>query len=283
MTILPQALLTVARWVLYIILNGAKIPFDPNKRVPANSPNACASYEFVRDCLVSIPGFHGLGFRFEYDEIAPFAFVDLDDCRNPETGAIEPWALDIVARLNSYAEISPSGSGLHVFCRTQCPPKGGCRRGNIEIYTRSRWATVTGNHLAGTPVDLEDRTEELLALHHEVFGSPDPGSTMPPASTTPSPLSDRELLGLASTAANGVRFRQLFYGPVPAGDRSRLDFELVAKLLFWFGQDFERIDRLFRASALVRPKWFQADYRLRTMRAAAARSTERYTPTSEVA
>jgi len=272
MTIIPQALLALARWVLYIILNGAKIPFDPNSLLPANSPGACASYQRAVACLANAPGFHGLGFRFDYDETAPFAFVDLDHCRNPETDEIEPWALDIVARLNSYSEISPSGTGLHIYMR----------RGNIEIYTRSRWATVTGDHLAGTPVDLEDRTEELLTLHREVFGSSDPGSAMPPASTTPSPLSDQELIGLASTAANGARFRQLYYGPVPAGDRSRLDFELVCKLMFWAGQDFERIDRLFRASVLMREKWFRADYRLRTMRAAAARCTERYTPSKEV-
>jgi primase-polymerase (primpol)-like protein len=96
---------------------------------------------------------------------------------------------------------------------------------------------------------------------------------------TTSPLTDAELLHLARTAANGRHFRELFDGPVPPGDRSRLDFELVAKLMFWAGHDFERVDRLFQRSALRRPKWFRADYRLRTMRAAAARVTEQYSPT----
>jgi putative DNA primase/helicase len=86
------------------------------------------------------------------------------------------------------------------------------------------------------------------------------------------------VLHLARTAANGRRFHELFSGPVPPGDRSRLDFELVAKLLFWFGHDFDRVDRLFRQSALMRSKWWRADYRIRTMRAAAARCREQYTP-----
>ena len=142
-----------------------------------------------------------------------------------------------------------------------------------------RWATVTGQHLAGTPFDLEDRTSELLALHQEVFGVAEAPAPLPPASSmTTSPLTDAELLHLAKTAANGRHFCELFSGPVPPGDRSRLDFELNCKIMFWFGHDFDRVDRLFQRSALRRPKWFRADYRLRTMRAAAARVTEQYTP-----
>jgi putative DNA primase/helicase len=102
---------------------------------------------------------------------------------------------------------------------------------------------------------------------------------LPPASSSTSPLTDAELLHLALTAANGRNFHELYKGPVPPGDRSRLDFELNCKLMFWFAHDFERVDRVFRQSALMRPKWLRADYRIRTMRAAAARCTEQYNPT----
>src|ERR1035437_7689098 len=288
MTIIPISLLAVARWILYIISCGRKIPLDPNTLRPANSPNSCASYQFVTDCLAntraSVDGagtrLDGLGFRFAWDATVPFAFIDLDHCRDPQTGEIDPWALAIITQLKSYTEVSPSGRGLHILCRTQQPPEGGCRKGHVEIYTRSRWATITGQHLAGTPLDLEDRTHELLALHQEVFGVAEAPAPLPPASSaTTSPLTDAELLHLAKTAANGRRFHELFSGPVPPGDRSRLDFELNCKLMFWFGHDFERVDRMFRQSALMRPKWLRADYRIRTMRAAAAQITEQYSPT----
>jgi putative DNA primase/helicase len=287
MNMIPLSLILIARWILYMISCGRKIPLDPNTLRPANSPNSCASYQFVTDCLAnthaSLDGAgtrpDGLGFRFAWDAIAPFAFVDLDHCRDPQTGAIEPWALAIISRMNSYTEASPSGGGIHIYCRTQQPPEGGCRKGHVEIYSRARWATITGQHVEGTPLDLEDRTNELLALHQEVFGVAEPPAPLPPASSaTTSPLSDAELLYLARTAANGRRFRELFDGPVPPGDHSRLDFELVCKLLFWLGHDFERVDRLFRQSALMRPKWWRADYRIHTMRAAAARCTEHYCP-----
>jgi primase-polymerase (primpol)-like protein len=286
MTIIPS-LLAVARWILYRISCGRKIPLDPRTLRPSNGPDAYADYQFVTkrlaDAHASVDGAgtrpDGIGFRFEWDATAPFAFTDLDKCRDPETGEIEPWALAIITWLNSYTEVSPSGRGVHILCRTQQPPEGGCRKGHVEIYTKSRWATISGQHVDGTPVDLEDRTHELLALHQEIFGAAEAPAPLPQASpATTSPLSDAELLHLARTAANGRHFRELFDGPVPPGDRSRLDFELVCKLLFWFGHDFDRVDRLFQRSALRRPKWFRPDYRLRTMRAAAARCTEQYTP-----
>jgi primase-polymerase (primpol)-like protein len=288
MTIIPVSLLAIARWVLYVISSGRKIPLDPHTLRPSNGPDSCADYQFVAnrltDAYTSVDGVgarpNGVGFRFDWDTTAPFAFVDLDHCRDPQTGQIEPWALAIITRLNSYTEVSPSGTGLHIFCKTQRPPEGGCRKGHLEIYTRSRWSTITGQHVDGTPVDLEDRTAELLALHQEVFGVAEVPALQPSASSAiTSPLTDAELLHLARTAANWRDFRKLFDGPVPPGDRSRLDFELVAKLMFWFGKDYERIDRLFRQSALMRPKWFRADYRIHTMRAAAARCHEQFSPT----
>jgi hypothetical protein len=38
--------------------------------------------------------------------------VDLDACRDPETGAVEPWARNVLALLDTYAEVSPSGTGI---------------------------------------------------------------------------------------------------------------------------------------------------------------------------
>ncbi len=54
-------------------------------------------------------------------ELAPIgdgrqvAGIDLDTCRDPETGAIEGWAQAIVDRLGTYTEVSPSGTGVKLF------------------------------------------------------------------------------------------------------------------------------------------------------------------------
>jgi putative DNA primase/helicase len=38
--------------------------------------------------------------------------VDLDTCRDPVTGALEPWAAEVAEKLGSYTEVSPSGTGV---------------------------------------------------------------------------------------------------------------------------------------------------------------------------
>jgi hypothetical protein len=44
-----------------------------------------------------------------------FCGIDLDRCRNLETGVIADWALEIVEYFNSYTELSPSRTGLKIF------------------------------------------------------------------------------------------------------------------------------------------------------------------------
>jgi hypothetical protein len=57
--------------------------------------------------------------------------IDLDHCRDVETGQIEEWASDIVGHLDAYTEASPSGSGVHIICKGTLPP-GGRRIGPVE-------------------------------------------------------------------------------------------------------------------------------------------------------
>jgi len=55
--------------------------------------------------------------------------IDLDKCRNPETGELEPEAQEIVRRMDSYTEVSPSGTGVHIYV-IGTKPEGRCRRGH---------------------------------------------------------------------------------------------------------------------------------------------------------
>jgi primase-polymerase (primpol)-like protein len=101
-----------------------------------------------------------------FDPEAGIVGVDLDNCRDADSEEVAPWAGEIVERLDSYTEISPSGTGLHVLVEGELPA-GRNRRGDVEIYDRDRFFTVTGTHLAGTPADVARRQDALLAVHHE--------------------------------------------------------------------------------------------------------------------
>ncbi len=74
----------------------------------------------------------------------PFAGVDLDKCRNPETGELEEWATEIIQDLDGYTEASPSGTGVHIFIRGKAPNK---KRGKVEAYSSERYFTMTGRVL----------------------------------------------------------------------------------------------------------------------------------------
>lgn len=139
-----------------------KVPVQPNGLLAAtDNPRTWSSYEEALDAA-SRNGW-GIGYVFDGDLVG----VDLDKCRDPATGKIDDWAAEIIGRLRSYTEVSPSGTGVHVLCTGAIPRDGG-RRGQIEVYTRRRFFCVTGQHLDGWPDEVceaEPALEWLWATH----------------------------------------------------------------------------------------------------------------------
>ena len=149
-----------------------KIPYSPltDSRASSTDPTTWASYaEAVKACKER--GYDGIGFVFTEDD--PFCGVDLDHCRDSESGELEGWAQEIVYELDSYAEVSPSGTGVHVLVRAQLPP-GRNRKGSIEMYDRGRYFTITGWHLEGTHRAVQSRQEQVENMVRRVFGGTSP-------------------------------------------------------------------------------------------------------------
>jgi putative DNA primase/helicase len=275
----PSALTELPQWVCWRVEERqgkpTKVPVSARTGRPAlaNAPSTWGAFEEVLSYARS--NGHGVGFVFsEHD---PFAGVDLDDCIDPETRAVAPWAWAIVARLNSYSEVSPSGLGVKVFVRAALPEG---RRGwgsGHGMYDRCRFFTMTGARFPGLPETVEERQAEIAALHAEQF----PPLQAKPATSGPMPirnLSDADVLHRAMSAANGTKFSRLW-----CGDRggytsdSEADAALCAMIAWWTGPDADRIDQLFRQSRLVRGKWDRASYRDKTIALALTR-TEYYDP-----
>jgi len=205
----------------------------------------------------------GLGFVF--DEASTLMGVDLDDCRDPETGEPTDEAQQIIDDLDSWTEVSPSGTGYHVIVQGFVPDGG--NRGDIddvshlEMYDKSRYFTVTGDYTDSTPETVEQRVDVVRDLHGEYISTgketnDDSGDSEPSVSNDVS-LEDTELIEKAKNAENGDEFDRLWRGDTSAhqGDHSRADLALCGKLAFWTGGDRHRIDSLFRESGLMRDKW----------------------------
>lgn len=95
--------------------------------------------------------YDGIGFVFSSAD--PFVGIDLDDCRDPDSGDIAPWAQKIIDRVQEgYIETSPSGTGVHIIVegtvrdgrtRKEVHEKGK-RVGRVEMYGRAKFFTITG-------------------------------------------------------------------------------------------------------------------------------------------
>jgi hypothetical protein len=232
--------------------------------------------------------FTGVGFVLH--EADPFAGIDLDHAIGPDRN-LTPEAAQFVALLDSYTEVSPSGTGLRIFVRATLPP-GGRKKGAVEMYEAGRFLTVTGRRWPGTPANVAERQAQVEAMHAQVWPPkpPDPEQkkrAQAAASTSREhlPANDHELLELAYKASNGGKIQRLFNGDTSEynGDQSAADLALCSYLAFYTGDDPGRLDRLFRRSALMRDKWDRKarageTYGAGTIRLALADCHEFYSP-----
>ena len=273
---IPEELRSRPQWVLWRWverpdkttgeLKWTKPPYQPNGiSAKSNNPSTWVSFVEAKAAYES-GGFSGIGYVVTADTEATdrhpalvddgISGVDLDHVVDPETGRIEPWAQSIVDDLNSYAEISPSGTGLRIFVFAKLPPKDR-KVGNFECYESGRYMTVTGNHLPGTPATIEKRQNEMTAVHAEMFHERNkkPPKQGPPPEATPVDLDDDALLDVAFRSKNGPAVRQLYHGDTAQYvSPSEADLALCSYLAFYARGDAVRVDRMFRASKLWRPQ-----------------------------
>lgn len=244
-----------------------KVPIDPQTAEFASTTNdrTWSDLETALEYLDSNPtAVDGIGFVFTSTD--PLVGVDLDDCRDPETGQPTSRAKNIINRLDSYTEVSPSGTGYHVLIRGELPA-GRNRRGHVELYDHARYFTVTADHVSGTPTQIEHRQGELEEIHaaHLREADNDGHETLSPVSspeTDSDPLLlDDELLEKARNASNAEKFERLWNGStIGYTSQSEADMALCCLLAFWTGGHAVQMDRLFRRSKLERQKWDEIHY-----------------------
>ncbi|MGB4060951.1 MAG: AAA family ATPase [Burkholderiaceae bacterium] len=97
----------------------------------------------------------------------PLCVIDLDGHRDTQTGELSTLATELVARCNTFTEVSQSGRGLHIIGLGKPPAEilSGQTDGlKLELYdgTTARHIAFTGQHLAGTPEVLNEFPPEVL-------------------------------------------------------------------------------------------------------------------------
>lgn len=210
--------------------------------------------------------------------------IDLDHCVD-ERRNLTPEATALLEQLNTYTELSPSGEGIRAFCYGSALRTGKGGEGNwIEVYdhTSPRYLAVTGQVLQHGYV--ESRQDALAWLHHTHMRKERPKpSPRPQVSIS---LEDQPLLEKARRASNGAAFSELYDQGLVGDDWSSADLTLCNMLAFWTGCDEAQMDRLFRSSALYRPKWDERrgemTYGQRTLSRAIQDCTTVYSPQAKL-
>lgn len=149
-------------------------------------PDTWGTFSEACTAVIKKPSFSGVGFVLTKSD--PFIFVDIDDCLD-EKGEIKKWAKAILELCPSFTEISPSGSGLHIFGRGQLPDTAraptGVQSGKTfhwgGWYDHSRYFTVTGKQWPGSPDTLQDISQGLAILAERYKKYPDPEKPTEPA------------------------------------------------------------------------------------------------------
>lgn len=132
-----------------------KIPIDLKTGRNASSvdPSTWVNYYFALSNYEKY-GCDGIGFVFR----PPYIGIDLDHCVSE--GLTNAFAEEIMKKVNSYTEFSPSATGIHIICKGELPRP--IKRPEIEIYTSGRYFTMTGNIIKNLPVHF--RSEQIKEL-----------------------------------------------------------------------------------------------------------------------
>ncbi|MCK9327766.1 MAG: hypothetical protein M0P69_19885 [Bacteroidales bacterium] len=219
-------------------------------KASSTNPATWATYEEATAALET-GEYSGLGFMLGKEGDKTFVGLDIDHCRNPETGEFDDGILEIVHGFGTYAEISPSGTGVHAIGYGEKPAGSRCRKGTVEIYETGRFFTVTGDHIDGTPGTVEDIPSDALAAVCEMVTPP---KVVVHARTTRAPgeMSDDQIIDMIR---GNPRAGRLFRGSTTGYDSmSEATLSLLNDIAF-YTKDAAQIDRIFRRSGLMRPKW----------------------------
>ncbi|MBU0793610.1 MAG: AAA family ATPase [Alphaproteobacteria bacterium] len=251
----------------------SKVPFSPRTGQAASVTDATTWASFDETVAAfGRGGFDGIGFVFS--DADPFTGIDLDDCHgDAQAKAIQDRIFDAFP---SYAELSPSGNGLHIIVKG-CVR--GSRRGHVEVYSNERFFTMTGKVYRDAPII--DGGANLATLMSEIAPNTVSGFDASPLFQSATET-DEAVFNRAASMGNGEKFIRLWNGDpsdlVGNKSGSAIDQALVNILQFWT-KDPAQIERMWLASPQgQRDKTQQrADYRRSTI----ARAFDRTLPTHD--
>lgn len=263
---IPAEMQEVCQWVLWRYLwktdrntgrgEWAKVPMQViGEPARSNDPLTWSTFKDALSAWESAQSsFDGLGFMFTPE--SKFVGVDIDNCVEAAADGefvISKLAGRAIELLDSYTELSPSQTGLHIIVKAELAQGLKDSKTGVEIYNQGRYFTVTGL-LWSDFIPVQERTEQLNRIVKKLRP---PKNEEAAPTLTHTHLTTDERLKKAFAASNGQSISRLFYGDISDhdNDHSGADLALCSKLAFWCEGKPEVLDSMFRQSRLMRDKW----------------------------
>ena len=267
---IPEELKILPRWVGWKTETRTGKPTKVLKNAKSgtnamsNNPSTWSSFDAALGGMDKFK-FDGIGFVFSGDGLIG---IDIDDCRDESTGALSAIATDIINKMNSYTEVSPSGNGLHIIVRGELlgdkkqtfyePGK------HIGIYDDGRFFCMTGQLLDDGHADIEENTEGLTAVYEKYINVQKP-SKKTDDSNNNAPISngyvndDEVLLRIEKSTKSAAVFA-LMDGNWQGGkysSQSEADIALMNHLAYYADRNENLVWAMFTRSGMYRPEEYK--------------------------
>jgi putative DNA primase/helicase len=260
---IPAELRRYAQWICWRYVDRGegkkpdKQPVNPHNlhNAGVHWPNTWTNFEHAYMTYLAYRnrGLRGIGFVLTTTD--PFVGVDLDHC--VVDGKVAPEAQAIVDHLGSYTETSPSGQGLRILV-TSPGFVGNMRRQALEIYSHSRFVTLTGHHLEGTPATISAVDADAIRALILQEGDAKPHSATPRGDHAPQDLDGMALWErIFEHDRFGAQHRRRFAGDMSldGGDHSLTVIRLLNCLARWTQGDAVKMRAMILMAPLANEKW----------------------------
>jgi putative DNA primase/helicase len=260
---LPAELKNLKHWCCFKLQQRGekktKIPIDANTGGlgKSNDERTWSSFETA---LGAINKFNcdGLGFYFK----PPYFGIDIDKVQEEinryKAGDHEDNIVsEFIQMMGSYAEYSVSGTGIHIIAKGDLP-KGGRRKGNVEMYDSGRFFAMTGNIASDYRTITDDDYGNVRYLHNKYIAKSEVSESYTSTTQIKSvDIPEEEIIRIACNSKNGMRFKLFLDGGWEQfySSQSEADMAFANDLAFWTNRDYSKMDSIFRSSSLYRDKW----------------------------
>lgn len=245
-----------------------KVPYSALTSQHANVNDPLTWCHFESACRALHSGWwNGIGFVLTEND--PYGFIDLDQPKSPNGEILPQNEFDIAHNrqqkiyevFDSYAELSPSGNGLHIIVKGNL--KNGRKRSSVEIYSSQRFMTMTGNVFRNAPIN--DHSTQLNSLWEEMGKGRD--ASLFYAGLENISVTEEQIMQMAATASNGEKFRDLYFDGnwqkyYPS--QSEADFALIDIIAF-YSKNRMQTSAIFLKSKLAEREKSRASYRINYM------------------